>query len=57
MCDYAPYENHHKRVLIDLIIKTYAMVRLNSAANKINETISGEKIRKTLSKLILFRHQ
>lgn len=55
--DYAPYETSHKKNLIDNIIKTYANIRINSLANKINESITGEKIRKTLSKLILFKHQ
>lgn len=55
--DYTIYENSHEMNLIESIIRTYSLIRSNSAANKINANISGEKIRKQLSKLVLFRHQ
>lgn len=55
--DQTPYEISHRQELIISVIKKYSSIRLNSLANKINQNISGEKVRKTLSKLILFKHQ
>jgi len=55
--DTTPYEISHRQNLITSIIKKYALIRVNSLSHKINETISGEKVRKTLNKLVLFRHQ
>lgn len=55
--DYAIDEVLHKKKLITAIIKCYGAIRINSIIKKINDDISGEKIRKTLNKLILFKHQ
>lgn len=47
----------HKQILITNVIKLYGNIRINSIVKKINEKISGEKLRKTLTRLIIFKHQ
>lgn len=55
--DFGIEEDSHKKLLISEIIKVYSSIRIFSITKKINEDISGEKIRKSLNKLILFKHQ
>lgn len=50
-------EENHRKQLISSIVLCYSIMRMHSIAKKHTETIQGDYIRKTLSKLILFNNQ
>ena len=56
MFDCTP-DSNHIFVLISVISLCYAKVRMHSLAKKCTEELMGERVRKKLSKLILFKHQ
>ena len=56
MLDTEPGDNHIYR-LIRVVAQCYLTVRLHHMAREKTEKCTGERVRKTLSKLILFRHQ
>ena len=49
--------NNHVFALIKCISACYSKIRLHHLAVKYNEQATGKKLRKTLGKLILFKHQ
>ena len=49
--------NNHISSLIKCCSQCYAHIRLNHLAKRKTETLAGKKVRKQLSKLILFNHQ
>ena len=50
-------DKNHVLGLIKIIAKYYCKVRLYHLGNETTENLSGKKIRKKLSKLVLFNHQ
>jgi len=50
-------ESNHVLALIKLICRSYCKIRFHSLARKVTDTMVGAKVRKQLSKLILFKHQ
>ena len=53
----SPVRDNHVVQLIKSIIKSYSKVKFYHLGKKANDNVSGEKIRKKLNKLILFKHQ
>ena len=56
MVDSAVNENHTFR-LIKIICKCYCKIRLYHLGKEFTAKMAGTKIRKKLSKLVLFKHQ
>ena len=54
---HSPVGDNHVIQLIKNVIKCYSKVKFYHLGKKANDDGSGEKIRKKLSKLILFKHQ
>ena len=57
MLDTEPACENHVFRLIKVVAQCYLTVRLHHMAREKTEQNTGERVRKTLSKLILFRHQ
>ena len=53
----SPVGDNHVIQLIKNVIKCYSKVKFYHLGKKANDDASGEKIRKKLCKLILFKHQ
>ena len=56
MLDTEP-DNNHVFSLIKALALAYCEIRMHYLVKQQNTLITGNKIRKTMSKLILFRHQ
>jgi len=56
MVDSAVNENHTFR-LIKVICKCYCKIRLYHLGKEFTAKMTGTKVRKNLSKLVLFKHQ
>lgn len=52
-----PPDHNHVFALIKCIASCYAIIRMHHLAKRFTEKITQEKLRKHLSKLILFKHQ
>ena len=52
-----PIEDNHVYGLIKLVAKMYAVIRFHHLAKIMNDKDDEQKIRKKLSKLILFKNQ
>lgn len=50
-------ENNHRIALVKYIVKEYTKIRLYHCGKRYTASIGGEKVRKEMSKLILFKHQ
>jgi len=50
-------DDNHVYKLVKLIAQKYIKIRMHHMAKQFNESFAGEKIRKVLNKLILFKHQ
>ena len=50
-------EDNHIQTLVKLVSKCYSKIRFHHLAKEFTEKLTGTKIRKDLSKLILFKHQ
>ena len=55
MLDTAADDNH-VHALVKVITTCFAIIRLHHLGERLNE-VNGDKVRKKLSKLILFKHQ
>jgi hypothetical protein len=56
MFDTTP-DNNHVFNLMKTISMCYIKIRMHALAKKFTEKLTGPKIRKRLSKLVLFQHQ
>jgi len=56
MFDSTP-DNNHVFTLIKVVCQCYCKIRMHALAKKCTEKNTGQKIRKKLSKLVLFKHQ
>ena len=56
MFDTEPFDNHRLN-LVKMIANEYVKIRLYHWGKQYTASITGSKIRKDLSKLILFKHQ
>ena len=56
MVDTAVNENHIFG-LIKTITKSYCKIRLYHLGKEYSQSLTGERVRKKLSKLVLFKHQ
>ena len=50
-------DENHVFLLIKILAKCYCKVRLYHLGKETTQKLSGPKIRKKLSKLVLFKHQ
>ena len=50
-------DDNHLHTLIQLVAKCYSKIKLHHLGKRLTDTATGPKVRKQLSKLILFKHQ
>ncbi len=56
MFDSAVDDNHVYQ-LVKLIVKSFSKIRLFHLGKEATQKVSADKVRKRLSKLVLFKHQ
>ena len=56
MVDTAVNDNH-VFALVKLVVKGYCKVRFYHLGKEYSQQLTGDKVRKKLSKLVLFKHQ
>ena len=49
--------DNHIFSLVELITECYCKIKFRHLAKESNEATAGEKVRKQLTKLVLFKHQ